>query len=214
MGEPPVSASDTQGITLSLTTLDQLFNDPQVNPFSEKEVEVRGESGMSYLLHELQGRRRDGQDLRLTVLLPPDQITADLQPSLSQAIHRYCQARIESNMLDIHLIRARSSTGLGILLAIVVILIAAAYLLLTQVAPDAPPAIQAVIVSTICLFAWVSLWDPLEALLFNPLVPMRENRLLRRILDMNVQVESATSATRMPTTRPSGTSAQTLPAET
>lgn len=199
-----MSALETQSVTLSLSTLDQLFNAPEVNPFSEKEVEVRGESGIAYFLRQIQRHRRDWRTLRLSVRLPPDQITIDLQSRLSLAIRRFCQARIESNALDIHLIRVRSSTGLGILLAIVAVLIAAVSLLFTQVAPDTPQAVQFAVAATLSLFAWVSLWDPLEALLFNPLEPMRENRLLRRIMELNVTVEPDTRTPMTPDTRPFG----------
>ncbi len=203
----------TLDITVSVATLDQLFNAPAVNPFSEKEIEARGESGMSYLLRQLQGHMRDWRDLRLTVRLPLDQITDGLQPRLSQAVRRYCQARIENNTLDIHMIRVRSSTGLGILLAIVAVLAITVYVLFTQVIPDAPQAIQFAVVATLSLFAWVSLWDPLEALLFNPLEPMRENRLLRRIMELNVIVEPDTGAATPAHPRPSSADARTLPTE-
>jgi hypothetical protein len=208
-----VSARQVQEISISVSTLDQLFNAPTVNPFSEKEVEARGESGMSYFLRLLQGHRQDWRDLRLIVRLPPDQITADLQPLLSQAVRRYCQTRIESNMLDVHMIRVRSSVGLGILLAIVVALIAVVYILFTQVAPDTPEAVQYAVVATLSLFAWVSLWDPLEALLFNPLEPMRESRLLRRIMELNILVEPDTNVRVSPGPRLSNASAQPHPTE-
>jgi hypothetical protein len=211
MGRAAVNTRKAPDISISVAALDQLFNAPPVNPFSEKEVDVRGESGMTYLLRQLQDRNRDWRDPRLTIRLPPDQITTGLQPQLSQAIHRYCQVRIENNTQDIHTIRVRSSTGLSVLLAIVVVLIAAVYILFTQIAPDTPQAVQFTIAATISLFAWVSLWDPLEALLFNPIPLMRENRLLRRIMDMNIVVESDTSAVvAPPETRPPNAGAQTL----
>lgn len=206
-----MSAQSTRVISVSVTTLDQLFNAPSVNPFSDKEIEVRGESGMAYLLRQLQGHRRDWRDLHFEVRLPSDQIATGLQVRLSQAVRRYCQARIESNALDIHLIRVRSSTGLGILLAIVAVLIAAVYLLFTQVAPETPQAVQFVVAATLSLFAWVSLWDPLEALLFNPLEPMRENRLLRRVMELDISVEPDASSTEAIETRPTDTETRAFP---
>ena len=208
-----MSASEPRAITLSLTTLDQLFNAPAVNPFSEKVVEVRGESGMSYLLRQLGGHQWDERASLLTIRLPSDQVTAGLQPRLSEAVRRYCQARVESNRLDIHTIRARSSTGLGVLLAIVAVLIAAIYILFTQIAPDTPQPLQFAVAATLSLFAWVSLWDPLEALLFNPLEPMRENRLLRRIMEMRVAVEPEIAPASSEATRVSGAGSQTFPTE-
>jgi hypothetical protein len=193
-----VSTPEAHDITLSLTTLDQLFNAPPVDPFSDSAIEARGESGVSYLLHQLQPPRRDWADTRMIVRLPADQITPDLSSRLSAAIHRYCQARIDDNAQDIHAIRVRSSTGLGIFGAIVIVIVAAAYYVFTQVIPNAPESVQAIVGATICVFAWVVLWDSLEALLFNPIPAARENRQLRRLMQLPITVEPYASTSGAP----------------
>jgi hypothetical protein len=74
-------------------------------------------------------------------------------------------------------------------MVIVAVIVAVAYFLFTGPLAEIPQAIQVTIAFTISLFAWVSLWDPLEALIFNPIALLRENFTLRRISGLDIAVE-------------------------
>ncbi|HKT36996.1 MAG TPA: DUF3149 domain-containing protein, partial [Ktedonobacterales bacterium] len=102
---------------------------------------------------------------------------------------------IEDNEVEIHLIRFRSAIGLGSLMVIVAVIVVVAYFLYTGPLAEIPQAIQVAIAFTISLFAWVSLWDPLEALIFNPIALLRENFTLRRISKLDIAVEPNASTT-------------------
>ena len=87
-----MSQNRIQEVTISLNTVDQLFIAPEVNPFSEDEVELLG---VPALLRVLKGAepgffRRRRHKMRLTVLLPPDQLTPDLPEQVNAALQRYC----------------------------------------------------------------------------------------------------------------------------
>ncbi len=180
-----------EDLVIAVKTPDQLFNAPTVNPFSTNELEILGMSGMAYIVRQLQAHKRDWKRIHLRVRIPPDEITPGFEPRLVEATHRYCRAKIADNRLEIRLIRFRSSVGLGLLLVVVAVIIAIAYLLFIAVFADTPQALKAVIAATISLFAWVSLWDPLEALIFEPIALMRENFVLRRITELAIIVEPA-----------------------
>ena len=189
-----------QELVVVVNTADEIFNAPAINPFSENELEVLGLSGLDYIRRQLQKHRRDWKNTRLRVRLPPDQITPGFEDRLREAVRRYCRAKIEDDALEIHLIRFRSSIGLGILLALVAAIIVVASLLFTGPLAGAPQAVQLVVAATISLFAWVSLWDPLEALLFNPIAYMREDFILRKIAELELVVEALTPDTSTGTT--------------
>ena len=186
-----MSAKITQDLVVVVSTPEELFNAPAINPFSEHTPAVLGMSGLAYIVRQLQAHRRDWQHTRLRVRLPPDQITAGFEERLIAAVRRYCVAKIEDNALEIHLIRLRSSIGLGLLLAVVAAIIVGAYILFTGPLAGVSQVVQVIIAATISLFAWVSLWDPLEALLFNPIALMRENFVLRRLIELEIVVEPA-----------------------
>jgi hypothetical protein len=184
-----MSSQQTQDIVIRAATPDELFNAPAIDPFSGRDIELRGQSGLEYLVRQLQARRRDWKNARVLVRLPREHSTPDMQTRLPEALRRYCRAKITDNAFDIHLIRVRSSVGLGILAAIVVVLIALASVLFETVLASAPQVLWAVIALTISLFGWVSLWGPLEALIFNPIPMLRENFVLRKIIEMPIVVE-------------------------
>ena len=74
MTTPPVN-----DIVIRLDTIDELFNAPDINPFSDEEVDVLGEPAMMRVVRRLQARRvRNWEGVRLIIALPPDQITPEL----------------------------------------------------------------------------------------------------------------------------------------
>ncbi len=191
-----MSVDSQQDLVITIDTLDQLFNDPDVNPFSENPLQILGMSGLEYIVRQLQAHRRDWKRMRLLIRLPQEALpqevmTPAVDVRLVEAIRRYCRTKIEDNRLEIHRIRSRSSVGLGILMVIVLTLIACAYLLFTGPLSATPQVAQLMVGATISLFAWVTLWDPLEAFVFNPIPFQRENRILHRLAEMEVVVQEA-----------------------
>jgi len=179
-----------QDVVLKLTTIEELFNAPDVNPFSGNEIEVLGEAAlMRAARHMLARRVRHWHDARLVIQLPPDQITPDLQAQTQAAIQRYCMAKIEDNRLTIHLSRIRSAIGLAVVTVISVLIIAVAYLALNTILAGLSSDVSTVVAACISVFVWVILWDPMEKLLFDWVSPAMENRTLRGIMNMTIVVE-------------------------
>ena len=78
---------------------------------------------------------------------------------------------------------------MAVVLLLVLAVGAIVFLLLTTVLANASPVVQGMITGGLCVFAWVILWDPLEALLFDWVAPTRENRVLAQIMKMHVTVQ-------------------------
>ena len=180
-----------QDVVLKLTTIDELFNAPDVNPFSGNEIDVLGEAALMRAARRMLARRvRHWHDARLVIQLPSDQITPDLQVQTQAAIQRYCAAKIEDNRITIHLSRIRSALGLAVVTVISVLVIAVAYLLFNTIFAGLPSEVGVVVAASISVFVWVVLWDPMEKLLFDWVSPAMENRTLRGIMDMTIVVEA------------------------
>lgn len=177
-------------LVVEIGAVDQLFNAPPINPFSERNVEILGIAGLSYVARQLQNHRRDWQRLRLVVRLPADQITPGLDARLADAVRRYCHAKLADNALEIRMIRLRSGVGLSIIAVIVVAIIAIAYFMFTGILSDTPQAARYLVAGAISVFSWVVLWDVLEALIFNPIPFQRENSALRKIAALDIVVAS------------------------
>ena len=178
-------------VTLDIDTVDQIVNSFDSNPFSELATAALGEAALERVVTRLQYQPlQDWDNAQLVVRLPPDQITPDLQPRLSQAIDRYCQARIEQNELQVKLGRRQHAIGMVTVTVLVLVVMATAYLLFNTVWAGSSQTVEYLVAASISVFAWVILWDPLEALIFDWAPPARENRALAHIMDMDVVVQS------------------------
>jgi hypothetical protein len=63
-----------------------------------------------------------------------------------------------------------------------------AYLLLTSVFSRTADSVKAIIASSVSVFVWVSLWGPLEKLLFDWVQPHMENNILRKIPTLDIVI--------------------------
>ncbi len=180
-----------QDIVLKLNTIDELFNAPDVNPFSENEIDVLGEAALMHAARQMLARRiRHWHEARLVIQLPPDQITPDLQAQTHAAVQRFCTAKIADNRLTIRLSRVRSAIGLIVVTIISAVVVAVAWLLFNTIfAAQADTTVSALVVASISVFVWVILWDPMEKLIFDWVQPHLENRILRGIMNMDLVVE-------------------------
>ncbi len=179
-----------QDIVLKLNTIKELFNAPDVNPFSDNEIDVLGEAALPHAVRQMLARRiRHWHEARLVIQLPPDQITPDLQAQAQAAVRRFCTARIEDNRLTIRLSRVRSAIGLAMVTIISVVVIAVAWLLFNTIFAAVSDTVGVVVAASISVFVWVILWDPMEKLIFDWVTPALENRNLRGIMDMDLVVE-------------------------
>ncbi|MFO7635077.1 MAG: hypothetical protein R6W76_21195 [Caldilinea sp.] len=180
-----------EAVVLQVDSVDQIFNAPDIDPFAVGKGSILGEAALDLLLLQQQVQpRRDLATLPLVVSLPADQITPDLEPQLAAAIQRYCAARIEDNQLRIRHSRLQHSVGLAVVLCIVVAAILLVAVLMAVVFTDISALAQGMIAGALCVFSWVILWDPLEALLFEWVEPTRENRVFAQIQKMRVVVQA------------------------
>lgn len=178
-------------VIIEVDSVSQIFNSFDADPFSLHKEAALGEAALDHVLTRLQLEPlRNWSNARLVVHLPADQVTPDLSERLSVALDRYCQARIEENNLQVRLSRRQHTIGMIAVTVLVLAVIAVAYLLFTTVWAAASDTVKTLVVASISVFAWVILWDPLEALLFEWAAPARENRALAHIMDMQVVVLS------------------------
>jgi hypothetical protein len=194
-----MSTAPGNDIVIRLDRIDQLFNAPDINPFSDEEVDVLGEPALLRAVRRLQAHRiRHWEGVKLILELPPDQITPDLETRTQEALSRYCAAKIEDNRLQIRLSRVRSLIGLGMVTAISIIVIGLAYLLFNSLFAGASDTVKGIVAASVSVFVWVILWDPMESLLFNWVEPRLENNILRKLhgVDIVIRPKSSPSEAR------------------
>src|SRR5674536_396585 len=77
--------------TLRLHDINHLFDDPNISPFSDYYQPYSFKTGMDYIVDELYSHP-SAEEIELTVLLPGEQITRDLEAKTLKAVRKYSEA--------------------------------------------------------------------------------------------------------------------------
>jgi hypothetical protein len=169
-------------ITLHLHDVKYLFVQPDFDPFGPHELYV---SGIDYLLTLMQSSSLR-RPLTTRILLPPEQVALAESLDLKQAIVRYCRFKLDASkrgMASLLWVGTKSlQTGI---LMLVTALSLAAVLTSARVFPD---GVTNILVEGLTIIGWVSLWRPIEVLLYEWWPTWRERRIYERILRMQVEV--------------------------
>lgn len=163
-----MSASQGRDLLLDLGNIDALFDAPDADPFSTREVEVLGESGLDHVARRVKAAwSRRGAFARLVITLPADQIAPDTAERTRAAIARTCAAQLERNRASRRQAMRVGRRQLAIALAI----LAFDVLILAWIstwATDGPPGMLAGILAVLAIFAGsLAIWDAIESLVFN-----------------------------------------------
>ncbi len=184
-----MSQSKTNDVTITLKTVDQLFIAPEVNPFSTEEVELLGEPALLRVLKKTEPGFFRGDRMRLTVLLPPDQLAPDLPERVNAAIQRYCQAKITDNQLHI---RRTIWTGLRALPFGLVFLgasMALSTLFSSQTLTFLSAGVNNLFAEGFVVFGWIALWNPVGAFLYDWVPFWRLNQVYHYMMTMEIRFQ-------------------------
>ena len=182
-------SSETQ-LILPLRRIDELFNAPDADPFSSREMDILGEAGFDVVWKRMVRRWPQRSDLqRVIVQLPPDQLTPDLAEKTHVAWQRYCAAKIESNRQQ-----RRRTTRKALQLwgyAGLILLFALVLIFLFYVAPlQFLPGWLRAILSILAIYAFaLANWDALDSLLFDWAPFVRDNTTYRLISLLDLRIE-------------------------
>jgi hypothetical protein len=188
-----ISAATPDDIVIQINTINQLFNAPEINPFSDKPIDVAGESALTRMVRQLLSRyMQKSEGTRLIIQMPADQITPGLQTKTAEAVRRYADAKIKDNKLNI-----RVSRRVGLIELLVACAVAMVALVVTTAVLAGPLAglsetLRGFILGFVSILAWVLLWNPLDKLLFAWIEPRERIAILRKIKSMDIVIEPQT----------------------
>ncbi len=176
-------------ILVRLDTIDQLFNDPVINPFSDKTSLILGEAAFPFVIRQsLSGGLLGRHARRLIIQLPPDQISPDLQSQVVNAILRYANVKRADNEASIRISRWRSLRGLIVAIIIAGILLAILGILTSTVLANSSEVVIGIVAGLVTIFIWSTVWNPWDRLVYEWMEPSLENRILQRITLMEIIV--------------------------
>jgi hypothetical protein len=180
---------DTQ-LVLQLRHIDELFNAPDADPFSSREIDILGEAGFDVLWKRMVRRWPQRPNLqRIIVQLPPDQLTPSLAETARAALQRYCAAKIEDNRRQRRFITRKALQMLG--LSALVLLFALALMFLFYAGPleFLPGWLRGILTILAVYAAALAIWDALDSFLFDWAPFVRDNATYRLISAIEVVVE-------------------------
>lgn len=148
-------------ITLNLNDIRYLFQAPTPDPNLGRYSE---DSGIDVIINELEPRSLR-RPVHTTIVLPSDRIKPDMEADTLEAVRRYCDVQIrwvenEQTAVRRHGLRTLQ-TGLIFLAAC---LFLSAFFSRVGVLPD---FLQTFLVEGFIIVGWVSLWHPVEILLYD-----------------------------------------------
>ena len=181
--------AETQFI-LQLKRAEELFDAPDRNPFSARAVEVLGEAGFDLVWKRMVRRwPRRSALRRVSVQLPPDQLTPDLTESTRAAWHRYCAAKIEDNQRQHSFITRKALRLWGYAGLVLLFALGLMFLFFAGPLQFLPVSLRALL-SLLAVYAFaIANWDALDSLLFDWAPFVRDNATCRLIDNLEVIIE-------------------------
>lgn len=169
-------------ITLKLDRIKDLFQEPEFDPFVPQ---VNSSSGIDQIISELKPTSLSCQ-VRTTILLPADKLSENLEQLTIEALQRYCTARIDRTSNDLAFLRGRGIRALqrGLLFLAVCLLLSSLFDGLEHF----PGLIRRFLSEGFLIAGWVSLWHPIELLLYEWGPYLRQKQIYELIKDMELKV--------------------------
>jgi hypothetical protein len=175
---------------IKIRDIEQLYLAPEMDPFSDLEVEMFGESAFQRIQKQLQpGFWRNSGKLRLVIQLPKEKIKPGLEEKVQGAIDRFAEIRTKDNKMAS---RSERWDGfrrftLAILVSLVVIAITA--LLFNTLLSDLPRDVHSLLYGLVALAIWVVVWNPIDILAFAWVPYARANQILAYLAKAEIVIK-------------------------
>ncbi|HZR41438.1 MAG TPA: hypothetical protein VFB12_15050 [Ktedonobacteraceae bacterium] len=171
--------------TLYLTEPEHFFRKPDISPFSPDYREYSYTSGIEYLANELYAHP-SSREVRVTLLLPTEQVVPDLQQTIQEAVKRYCRGRIKEIEQQRRGLRQRALQGLLMTLVGMVVFIA----LGSELTFNASVSLR-MLGEVAIVIGWVYVWFPLDALVFGVRHYHLDSNIYKKLMAMQLTLKHA-----------------------
>lgn len=169
-------------ISITLNSLDELFDDPEFDPWNPA---GRFRSGIDEIMVKLRAIPIR-EPVSLTIRMPGEVITGEVEARTKQAMDRYCAAQIDAQMDETRAIKKEGRTdfiisvvtvlGLFLLIAIIVYFLQLEGVLLSA------------LVAWTGIASWAILWGPVETFIWGRVPLRRAIRYYRKLQTSDVEV--------------------------
>ena len=162
---------------MRLRTAQDLFRRPDLDPFSDWYESYSERPAIEYVLACV-GDDPRAEHVALVVQMPPETIDDGLEARLLAAVKKYCRAHLTTVSRE-----AAQNNSRGWLMLAFTVIAVGLLLWLAQRWASSAVSVSAIAAQGLSIAAWVLLWHPLEALVFNRWDYRLDKRVLRTIHD-------------------------------
>ncbi len=170
----------TVTVNLRLRSVDDLFRTPDLDPFSEW-YEAYSDSPAIEYVAACVSDDPGTEHLEVVVGLPREMVEPDTEERLRAAVDKYCTAHLVSVERD-----SKRNNSRGWLMLAFSIVVVAFFVWTAQRLANASLEPLSIAAEGLSIAAWVLLWHPLEALVFNRWDFRLDRRVQRTIRDKAV----------------------------
>jgi hypothetical protein len=128
---------------------------------------------------------------RLVISLTIDHGTHDRAAAdLESRLRLWCRAKLAANRSQIRAMRVVALRTLAACLALLAVAFLAASALQSEtIFTGEPGPLRRLVSEAIVIAGWVVMWRPFESLIFDPLEPRRESRMVSRLLALSWRID-------------------------
>jgi hypothetical protein len=183
-----VDGKELVEFTLDLNNIRELFEAPEFDPFVPQS---RMTSGIEEITDYLSTRRmRKPPQIKATVRLPADQMTPDIGGETKAALGRYCEFELRRTRQSLAASRFEGRNKLpgGLVVAVTAVVITIIIFLLLPKYLDNALVVMTPVVTVI---VWVSIWNPVETLLYDRWDDRRDLQIYTALQNMELQIQAA-----------------------
>jgi len=174
---------DELQITLRLQKVQDLFDVPDITPYSDYYARYSNKAGMHYVVEKLYAHRKS-KSILLTILLPSDQITTNLEEETIIAINRFSKAWAQDAKHKMS--RAKYKGIRGLITAIVALI----FLNGTGIwLGNFSNFILKLISEGLIVAAWVLMWFPLDLLTQEFWVNRLERKAYQKLENVRIVIK-------------------------
>lgn len=168
--------------TLKLDNVKHLFQDPEFDLFRPQ---ADSSSGIERVVNQLKPTALKDK-VRTTISLPDHQLSENIEKLIIDALQRYCDNKIEKISNDITSLRGQGIRALqrGLLFLAVCLMVSTLFDRIEYL----PILVHRFLNEGFLIAGWVSLWYPIELLLYEWSPLRRQKRIYEMIKDMEIEV--------------------------
>jgi hypothetical protein len=184
-----ISTEDEDRFVLEIDDLKYLLVDPEPDPLSDRPMEYMGQSGLTRMINLFEPKFGwERKKHRLTLLMPPEKVTPETAAEAKGMLRKRFARQMLDNENQLRMIRRRGLSQIPRAFLFLLVCISLGLFFGLEKFFYIAPILATALSEGFYIIGWVALWGPTDTLLFEPVTLRRENKTIKVLMSMEVEV--------------------------